>query len=630
MTDIINRAGSQRGTIRLNLNMDTIEPQIGEVLLRQNNNWLHFSHPHRVIEIQESDDVITALREIEDLVTNNDWHAAGFLGYEAAPAFDKALITRASTSLLDDHSSLRSVREDFPLFWFGLYPAPRLISLPQPASPKPALSWFPLVPRETYNAAIEQIKDHIAHGRTYQVNYTMRLQAEFKADPWNFFLHLAQTQNNHAAYIDVGRYVIASASPELFFQLDEDTITCRPMKGTAKRGHTTQEDKDQAEWLRNSEKNRAENVMIVDMIRNDLGRIARIGSVHVPELFTVEKYPTLWQMTSTVRAKTDMSLAKIITALFPCASITGAPKVSTMRIISELETTPRRIYTGSIGYIAPNRKASFSVAIRSALIDRETQTAEYGIGGGIVWDSTSADEYAEALLKARVLTEEPPQFSLLETMLWTQEEGFFLREKHIARLLDSAEYFDFSINSWWLSSPKGVSKLPRGEKILETYLDNISSQFTSPQRVRLLLDKNGSLSHEARLFQPSEDHPLLKVCLVKEPIDSRNIFLFHKTTHREVYENARKDFPEYDDVLLYNEHGELTEFTIGNLVFEMDGGLYTPPIACGLLAGTFRAHLLETGQLEERVIHADELKNCTKIFLVNSVRKMQQADFVVR
>ncbi len=199
----------------------------------------------------------------------------------------------------------------------------------------------------------------------------MRLQANFKSDPWNFFLHLAQTQNNHAAYINTGQYVICSASPELFFQLDGDIITCRPMKGTTHRGRTTLEDEKQAQWLKESEKNRAENVMIVDMIRNDLGRIAKIGSVHVPELFTVEKYPTLWQMTSTVTAKTDASITDIFTALFPCASITGAPKVSTMKIISELETTPRKIYTGSIGYIAPNRKAKFNVAIRTALIDRE-------------------------------------------------------------------------------------------------------------------------------------------------------------------------------------------------------------------------------------------------------------------
>ncbi len=593
--------------------MDPIEPQINEIILKQNGEWLYFSNPHQIISVHELDDVIPALHEIERLTRVNDWHAAGFLSYEAAPAFDKAL------AVLPKWSEAQS-KGGFPILWFGLYPAPRFISLPKPASPKPALTWSPTVDRDTYNSAIEQVKDHIAHGHTYQVNYTMRLQADFHTDPWNFFLHLAQTQNNHAAYLDTGRYVIASASPELFFQLDGDMITGRPMKGTVKRGRTTGEDKEKADWLRNSEKNRAENVMIVDMIRNDLGRIAKLGSVHVPELFTTEKYPTLWQMTSTVKATTSASITNIFKALFPCASITGAPKVSTMRIISELETTPRKIYTGSIGYIAPNRKATFNVAIRTALIDKESQTAEYGVGGGIVWDSTSTDEYAEALLKARVLTESPPQFSLLETMLWTPEDGFYLREKHIARLLDSAEYFGFPISR-------------RGEVLsplhIETYLDEISSQFTSPQRVRLLLDKNGKLSHEGKPFQKPDNQPPMKVCLAKEPINSGNVFLFHKTTHREVYDTARKYFPDCDDVLLYNEHGELTEFTIGNLVVEMDGKLYTPPISCGVLAGTFRAYLLETGQVEERVIRVDELKDCKKIFLVNSVRKWQQVDLSV-
>jgi para-aminobenzoate synthetase/4-amino-4-deoxychorismate lyase len=409
------------------------------------------------------------------------------------------------------------------------------------------------------------------------------------------------------------------------------------MKGTVKRGRTTLEDKEKADWLHNSEKNRAENVMIVDMIRNDLGRIAKIGSVHVPELFTTEKYPTLWQMTSTVQARTSASITDIFKALFPCASITGAPKVSTMKIISELETTPRRIYTGSIGYIAPKRKASFSVAIRTAVIDREAQTAEYGVGGGIVWDSTSTDEYAEALLKARVLTESPPQFSLLETLLWTPKEGFFLREKHIARLLDSAGYFDFNISKdqRWSGSPdrngaktKGVSRLHLLEEIIETYLSEISSQFTSRQRVRLLLDKNGTLSHEAKPFQQPDDQPPLKVCLAKEPIHSGNVFLFHKTTIRDIYESARKDFPGYADTLLYNENNELTEFTIGNLVVEMDGKCYTPPISCGVLAGTFRAHLLETGQVEERLIKLEELNECSQIFLVNSVRKWRRVEII--
>ncbi|HQU36495.1 MAG TPA: aminodeoxychorismate synthase component I, partial [Anaerolineales bacterium] len=611
-------------------------------------------------------DVLPALREIEDAV-NDGFYAAGFLSYESAPAFDAAHLTtetfrpersgaqskdtlapHASTSLLQDHSSLRSAW-DFPYLWFGLYPQPRLISLPQPASPKPALTWSPTVLRDTYNSAIERIKNQIADGRTYQVNYTMRLQTDFNADAWNFFLHLAQSQNNHAAYVDTGRFVIASASPELFFQLDGETVTCRPMKGTTRRGRTTAEDVEQAEWLKDSEKNRAENVMIVDMIRNDLGRIAETGSVRVPELFATEKYPTLWQMTSTVQAETDASLTKIFTALFPCASITGAPKVSTMRIISELETTPRKMYTGSIGYIAPNRKATFNVAIRTALIDRETHTAEYGVGGGIVWDSESGDEYAEALLKARVLTESPPQFSLLETLLWTPEDGFFLHDKHIARLLDSAEYFGFPFLSQlrWSSSPacaersdsaveapRDVSRPPHPKEILKSYLDEISSQFISPQRVRLLLDKNGELSHEAKPFQtPTLPPPSsaagtppvasMKVSLASQPVDSNNIFLFHKTTHRDIYDSARKDFPDCDDVLLFNERGELTEFTIGNLVVEMDGKLYTPPISCGLLAGTFRAHLLENGQVEERIIQVDEIRKCEKVFLVNSVRKWQ-------
>ena len=270
------------------------------------------------------------LREVERLVGVNDRYAAGFLSYEAASAFDPALRTRAP-------ERTSGARDVFPILWFGLYPSPRVITLPQPEHPKEILNWQPTIDRNTYNTAIEKIRDHIAEGRTYQVNYTMRLQADYTGNAWDFFLHLAQSQNNHAAYIDLGRYVICSASPELFFQLDGDTILCRPMKGTVKRGRTTFEDKKQSQWLKDSEKNRAENVMIVDMIRNDLGRIAKIGSVKVPELFSTERYPTLWQMTSTVTAKTSASLTEIFRALFPSASITGAPKVGTMRIISELE-----------------------------------------------------------------------------------------------------------------------------------------------------------------------------------------------------------------------------------------------------------------------------------------------------
>ena len=579
--------------------MNKIKPQrvlvkTNEIVLKEKGEWLHFSEPHRIIAAEKLEDVKPALLEIEQLIKINHWYAAGFLSYEAASAFEPALQTKPEIG--------------FPYLWFGLYSEPRPIVLPRPAGAKETLSWEPSVDRETYNAAITQIKDHIGQGRTYQVNYTMRLQTDFTGNVWDFFLQLAQNQNNHAAYLDTGRYIICSASPELFLQLDGDTITCRPMKGTVKRGRTTSEDKGQSEWLRNSAKNRAENVMIVDMVRNDLGRIAEIGSVCVPELFGTERYPTLWQMTSTVTARTNATLTEIFSALFPCASITGAPKVSTMRIIKELEATPRRVYTGSIGHISPQRKAKFNVAIRTALIDRETGQAEYGVGGGIVWDSTSRDEYAEALLKARVLTEQPPHFSLLETMLWTPETGFYLLDQHLARMLDSADYFDFPTSK---------------EKIAE-YLEHLSSAFHSPHRVRLLLDPTGAFQSEAATYQPGAPDQPLNICIAKEPVDSGNVFLFHKTTQRDVYEFALSDFPGTDDVLLYNELGELTEFTSGNLVVELEGKLCTPPISCGVLPGTFRAHLLVTGQVVERAILVEQLKDCTKVFRVNSVRRWQR------
>jgi para-aminobenzoate synthetase / 4-amino-4-deoxychorismate lyase len=561
-----------------------------EVLLKSGNDWLHYAKPHQVLTTKDIHEVREVLQKVEALVEENSWHAAGFVSYEAAPAFDKALRVLGSDS--------------FPLLWFGLYSEPRKVEIPLPKGDIEPQTWQPGVGRESYNTSIEKIKEHIARGATYQVNYTMSLQTHFSGDAWNFFLDLAKDQNKYAAFLNTEDYTICSASPELFFKLDGERIYSQPMKGTAKRGRTTMEDKQQAEWLYDSAKNRAENVMIVDMIRNDLGRIARIGSVHVAELFKVEKYPTLFQLTSTVQAKTNASVSEIFSALFPCASITGAPKVSTMKIISELETTPRKIYTGSIGSIAPGRKAQFNVAIRTAMIDQQTEIAEYGVGGGIVWDSTNADEYDEALLKSHVLTGHHQEFSLLETLLWTPEEGYFLREKHIARMADSAEYFDFLFS----------------EKDLKNLLDKTEKSFKSPQRLRILLDRSGKLKLETSNFTAHET--LFRVKLADAPINSTDPFLFHKTTNRSMYPSA----PGFDDILLFNENEELTEFTIGNLVVEIQGKLLTPPVSCGLLAGTFRGHLLESGQISERIIHRGELKNCKRIYLVNSVRKWVQVE----
>lgn len=562
----------------------------GDVILKHDDAWLKFTQPRRVIVTDKVEDVRKALDETKRLVDEHGWHAAGFVSYEAAPAFDPSLRVIPS--------------QGFPLLWFGLYDGQTSLTGLTGLNGLTGLTgqWTPNIERDEYNAAIGKIKEYISQGKTYQVNYTMRLLSDFEVDPWTLFLHLAQRQNKYAAFVDIGDWAICSASHELFFELDGDIITGRPMKGTVKRGRTTAEDKINSDWLRASEKNRAENVMIVDMIRNDLGRIAEVGSVHVPELFTIEKYPTLFQMTSTVKAKTKASVTRIFSALFPCASITGAPKVSTMRIIEELETSPRRIYTGSIGYIAPNRKARFNVAIRTALVDKANRKAEYGVGGGIVWDSTSADEYGEALLKARVLTN-PPQreFSLFETLLWTPEEGFFLLERHIGRMMDSAEYFDF----------------PFSEDGLRKMLRQLIESANEIKRVKLILNSQGNFSGEARDFQP--DDVVFKACLAKEPVDSNNRFLFHKTTNRDVYEQAMIE--GYDDVLLFNENDELTEFTIGNLVVKMDSELFTPPIECGLLAGTFRAELLASGEVKERVIPVADLGKCEAVFLVNSLRK---------
>ncbi len=559
-----------------------------EVLLKNNNEWLHFTNPHCIISATSPDSVHSTLQKVERLVNENNWHAAGFVSYEAAPAFDNALKVRS--------------HGEFPLVWFGLYSEPHKVNPSLSESEISSLDWRPTVERETYDAAIDKIKDYIATGRTYQVNYTMRLNSEFSGDEWGFFLNLARNQNRYAGYIDTGRYIICSASPELFFRLDGDRIYSRPMKGTVRRGRTTHEDKEQAKWLLNSAKNRAENVMIVDMVRNDLGRIAETGSVQVPELFKVEKYPTLFQLTSLVQARTNASLDAIFSALFPCGSITGAPKISTMKIIAELETTPRNIYTGSIGYVSPNRKAQFNVAIRTALIDRENKNAEYGVGGGIVWDSASADEYDEALLKARVLTEHPEEFELMETMLWTPEDGYFLRERHIERMMDSADYFDF----------------PFSKAKTEFYLDQLVSNSSVPQRVRISLNKYGEFNGATSIFQ--KEKKIFKARLAAEPIDSSSPFFFHKTTQRGIYPSL-SEWDDYDDILLYNEKNELTEFTIGNLVVELNGELFTPPISCGLLPGTFRSNLIEAGQVVERILKKDDLDKFSRVFLVNSVRR---------
>lgn len=373
------------------------------------DQWMYFVDPVEVWESYTHQDVRTHLQEIEERVHTSGLYAVGFLAYEAATAFDAALPTQASSS--------------FPLLWFGLYPKPHYIESPlkwdaapfeelegigHTVVPKASLQWSPSIVEEAYYNALQRIKEHIARGNTYQVNYTFRLDTDYLGSSWSLFQHMLSAQTtSYASYMQIGRFALCSASPELFFTLDGETLRARPMKGTAARGPTSSEDHYNAQMLYYSEKNRAENVMIVDMLRNDMSRIAEPGSVHVPHLYSIEPYPTVWQMTSDVHARTRAGLYALMEALFPCASITGAPKARTMQIIQQLECSPRNVYTGTMGFYGPERQAQFNVAIRTVCIDRNKQHAQLGIGGGIVWDSDIKDEYEECLLKARFLTQTP-------------------------------------------------------------------------------------------------------------------------------------------------------------------------------------------------------------------------------
>jgi para-aminobenzoate synthetase / 4-amino-4-deoxychorismate lyase len=575
---------------------------IQSVVLQVGGRWLRFAEPAQVVTAVEPAEVLPRLQAVEETVNSRGWLAAGFISYEAAAGFNPILRTRAPLPGL-------------PLLCFGLFPPQnvRPVEVDPVATPIELAGWQPSISRPAYDEAIATIKEHIAQGHTYQVNYTLRLQAPFTGDPWLLFRQLATAQEaQYGAYVDLDRFTVCSASPELFFRLDGESVVTRPMKGTAGRGLTLDQDEGQAEWLRRSEKNRAENVMIVDMMRNDLGRVARIGTVRVPALFEVERYPTVWQMTSTVTAETAVSVTELLTALFPSSSITGAPKVRTMQIIAALENEPRGVYTGAIGVIAPGRQAQFNVAIRTVVVDRERGRAEYGVGGGIVWDSQAGEEYEECRIKARVLTAPRPQFSLLETMLWQPASGYFLLAGHLERMAASAVYFGFAFEE------------DAARRRLEETAALLPAQ---PHRVRLLLARDGALTVESTaLVQPAAAQPV-RVGLAAEPVSSHNPFLYHKTTHRQLYETARAARPDCDDVLLWNERGEVTESTLANLVVERDGRLVTPPVSSGLLAGVFRRHLLETGEITEAVVTVDELPHCRKLFLVNSVRQWRVAHY---
>jgi para-aminobenzoate synthetase/4-amino-4-deoxychorismate lyase len=555
---------------------------------------LCFFHPVRVWEARRVEEVLPVLRAVEEGVREG-YYAAGYLAYEAAPAFDPAYQVRERGD------------ESLPLAWFGLFrEAHREIRVDEGGA-YCLTAWRASVTRDAYTRAIHTIREAISRGETYQVNYTLRLHAEFAGNDLAFYHRLtAAQQADFSAYLHLGRYRILSASPELFFRKRGGQLVTKPMKGTARRGRFPEEDRMQRDELYHSEKNRAENLMIVDLLRNDLSRLAQTGTVEVPRLFETERYPTVWQMTSTVTAgiSPQTPLSEILGALFPCGSITGAPKVKTMEWIARLEDSPRGVYCGTIGFVQPDGDMTWNVAIRTVVIDTQTGRAEYGTGGGVTLDSTAEGEYQEALDKAALLTEERPSFELLETM--RLENGrYWLRERHITRMCASAEYFG----------------IPLARPDVEEALDQHAAEYEEgTRRVRLLVSRAGQVRIESVPFTPVSAAESLPVRLASQAIDSSQVFLYHKTTHRTVYEKRREGQEDVFDVLLQNERGELTEFTLGNLVVEIGGQKWTPARTCGLLAGTFRQELLEKGEIRERILTPADLTRADRIWLINSVR----------
>ena len=550
-----------------------------------------FTNPERVIVARALEEVRPALREVQGAVASG-YYAGGYVAYEAAPAFDRALVVREGKGA--------------PLLWFGIFRAPEDSCMMEASGEFCPSGWEPSVDFRTYEKCVAAAREAIARGDTYQLNYTIRLRAAFEGDDLAFYERLASRQcAGYSAYLRTGPRRILSASPELFFRWRGDEIVTRPMKGTAPRGRWLEEDERIAGLLASSEKDRAENVMIVDLLRNDLGRIARVGTVRPAKLFRVERYPTVFQMTSTVSARTreGISLEDVFDALFPCGSVTGAPKVSTMRLIAELEDSPRDVYCGSVGLLKPGGDVIFNVAIRTVVVDVETCEAEYGVGGGITWDSTAGGEYAEVLTKAELLTADWPGFCLLET-LRLENGTYALLERHLSRMEESARYFDFSFSA---------------DSIRRALASHAEAFPDEPRRVRLLVSGDGEVSVESSALAPLTPGEHL-VALAASPVSSAERFLYHKTTHRAVYERHRAERPWAFDVLLWNEEGEVTEFTNGNVVVELDGELLTPPRECGLLAGTMRAELLARGEIKERVIAVSELSRAARLWFINGVR----------
>ena len=587
-----------------------------------------FTGPIRWLACTEPDQAGAFLAEA-DALRSRGYYLAGWLGYEFGYLLEPSLAPLCP-------------RTELPYAVFGVFDNPFIVDH-QSGAPAFPDSLFRNVEGEgdepfaienlraniektEYLRAIDRIRDYIVAGDTYQVNFTMKLLFGFSGSPSALYRSLRRNQRvAYGAWIRQGGRDIMSFSPELFFRAGHDRITVRPMKGTMKRGRNLAEDQQQQKILQGDGKNRSENVMIVDLLRNDLGRLLHAtggGRVQPRSLFDVEVYDTLLQMTSTVdgilSSRSLPGLGEIMPALFPCGSVTGAPKIRTMEIINELEKEARGVYCGAIGFSGP-RESVFNVPIRTVVL--EGNRGEMGVGSGIVFDSDPEDEWQESLLKARFLTRPQPEFQLIETLLWQPGSGYWLFEQHMERLAGSAKYFLFACAR---------------QRVVER-LTTAAQSFSQPARVRLLLYCDGRVDITATELadnpQPRVEPsivpgPLPKVIFSRIQTDPDNIHLYHKTTERPLYVAEREKMigRGYHEVLFCNRRGEVTEGSITNIFIIREGGLLTPPIQCGLLGGTFRRFLLDRGTASEQVLSREDVGRAEAVYVGNSVRGLVQVE----
>ena len=553
-----------------------------------------FTEPIKELKTRDLDQVETLLREVE-AYQEAGFYAVGYVSYEAAPAFEKKLAVHPAP-LMGEY-----------LLYFTIHQEVETLPFPEDyeAVDLPA-NWQEEVEAPAYQEAIKSIHHHIRQGDTYQVNYTVQLSQELEADPLAIYNRLVVEQKAHYnAFIQHDDVSILSISPELFFEQDDRLLTTRPMKGTTRRGLTNQADLQEAAWLKADPKNRAENMMIVDLLRNDMNRISEIGSEQVTRLCQVEQYSTVWQMTSTIesRLRSEIDLVQTFRALFPCGSITGAPKISTMEIIQKTEKAPRGVYCGTIGILLPRGKRIFNVAIRT--LQMQGNQAIYGVGGGITWDSKWESEYQETKQKSAVLYRQEPRFELLTTGRIHKGELTFL-EQHLTRLREASRYFAYPYDE-----PKLLKELQEELARLESNLD---------YRCRIALHKNGTFH---LVITELTDLPAsyLQAQLTEQKLDLATPFTYFKTSQRDHLSQSERE------QIFHLPDGTLLETTIGNLVLEIGGQLYTPPAHLPLLDGIYRRHLLETQQVEEKLLTLNDLTDADRIYACNALRGLYELDF---